>query len=221
MAGNHISEESANFFRVISLLVDDGSKVLRDVLHHLMKPATLEAVLKSKRATIDNLKKNKNLCPDQYDLLIKVSPNAEDFDISLLVKIFRNICPNVTPFDWQNDPNAKDFSLPADLKRLQSIRNKVYGHTNSTKVTNTDFESLWTKLSDIIVRLSQHGSGKYPDIQQRVQMLKQANLDPKGHERNLEIFEKWRKQDEELKVTIQRVDEHDQRLDEQVHVDLQ
>ena len=218
MAGIHSSvEESANFFRLMSLVVDLGSEVLRDVLLHLVKSRTLEAVIQANSAIIDGLIQKKAIFPQQYDLLMKVPPDPEEFDISLLVKVFRNICPNLTPhgFDWRDDPDGNDFSLAADLKRLQNIRNCVYAHTSSTKVTTMDFEAIWSDLSDIIDRISQHGSGKFQDIRQRIQMRRQENLDPIGSDRMLEIFVKWQKQDEENKEMLV------QRLDNQVHVNLQ
>ena len=91
---------------------------------------------------------------------------------------------------WQDDPKVDDVSLAADLKRLQSIRNGVFAHSNSTKVTNTDFEALWSDLTDIIERISQHGSSKHQGIRQRIEVLKQANPDSKDQGRMLDIFVK-------------------------------
>ena len=48
-------EESANFCRLISVVVDVGSEVLRDVLLHRMKPRSLEAVLQASANTINYL----------------------------------------------------------------------------------------------------------------------------------------------------------------------
>ena len=162
-------EESALFFRLIYLVVDVGSEVLRDVLLEIVKPDTLETVFQNSRAIIYTLLQKRALFQEQYDLLTKTPPDPEEFDISLLVKIFRNICPSVTPqgFNWGVDPDADDLSLAADLKRLLNIRNSVYAHRNSTKVTNTEFKTLWSDLSHIIERISQQGSGKYSDIQQK------------------------------------------------------
>ena len=189
-------EGSANFYRLISLVVDVGSEVLRDVLLQLVKPRTLEAVLQANINTINKLS-GKVLFPEQYTLLMKVPPNAEDFDISLLVIIFRNICPNVPPpiLGWEiKQPDENDFSLAADLLRLKNIRNCVYAHRNSTQVTHADFEPLWSDLSDVIDRISKHGSDKHQNIRQRIQVLKQKNLDPENERgRMLEIFQNWQK----------------------------
>ena len=218
MAGtDNTLEESANFYRLISLVVDVGSEVLRDVLLQLVKPRTLEAVLQANINTINKLR-GKVLFPEQYALLINVPPNAEDFDISLLVIIFRNICPNVPPpsLGWKTKkPDRNDFSLAADLQRLKNIRNSVYAHRNSTQVTHADFERIWSDLSDVIDRISKHGSGKHQNIRQRIQLLKHKNLDPESERgRMLEIFQNWQKQeqDEEYKALVL------QRLDKQVQL---
>ena len=206
-------EESALFFRLISLVVDVGSEVLRDVLLELVKPDTLETVFQKSHAILNTLVQKRSLFQEQYDLLTKTPPDPEEFDISLLVKIFRNICPSVTPqyFDWRVDPDDDDLSLAADLKRLLNIRNSVYAHRNSTKVTNAEFETLWSDLSDIIDRISHHGSGKHSDIQQRIKMVRQRNLDPNHNGRALETFTNWQKQDDDFKDMIK------QRLDKQVY----
>ena len=202
-------EESALFFRLISLVVDLGSEVLRDVLLEIVKPDSLETVFQNSRAIIYSLLQKKVLFQEQYVLLTKTPPDPKEFDISLLVKIFRNICPSVTPqgLDWRVDPDDDDLSLAADLKRLLNIRNSVYAHRNSTKVTNAEFETLWSDLSDIIDRISQHGSVKHSDIQQRIEMIRQRNLDPNHNGRALETFTKWQKQDEEeFKMMNQHLD---------------
>ena len=199
-------EESANFYRLVSVVVDRGSDVLRDVLLHQMKPSTLEAVLQANIRVINNLLRTKVLFTEQYVLLTKAHPNAEEFNISLLLIIFRNICTNVPApiLGWGvKEPDANDFSLAADLLRLRSIRNQMYAHRSSTKVTNVDFETLWLELSDIIERVSRHGSGKHHDIRQTVRLLKQQTLDPENdRERMLEIFQNWRKQDEDFRTMI-------------------
>ena len=214
--GNPV-EESANFYRLVSLVVDRGSDVLRDVLLHLVKPSTLEAVLQAKINVINNLQQKKVIFAEQYALLTKVPPNAEEFDISLLVKIFQNICPNIPApiLGWgTKKPDANDFSLAADILRLRNIRNEVYAHRSSTKVTNADFEPLWFDLSQVIERISKHGSGKHQGIRQTILVLKQQNLDPEDdRERNmLEIFQNWQKQDEDFKTLLM------QRFDKQVHL---
>ena len=146
---------------------------------------------------------------------MKVPPDAEEFDISLLCVLFRNICPNVPPptLGWNTrQPDVNDLSLAADLQRLKNIRNSVYAHKSSTKVTNADFEPLWIDLSQIIYRISKHGSGKHQNIKQRIQILRNENLDPRSErDRMLKIFIKWQEQDEEHKKMIL------QRMDNQVH----
>ena len=125
--GNQV-EESANFYRLIKLIVDFGSEILRDVLLQLVKPSTLETVLQANTIAIDNLLLRKVIYPKQHDLLTNITPNVEEFDVSLLVVVFRNICPNVPApiLGWNvKVPDSNDFSLAADLLRLRNIRNAV------------------------------------------------------------------------------------------------
>ena len=75
----------------------------------------------------------------------EIPPNAKEFDISLLVVIFRNICPNVPPPipGWEiNDPDENVISLAADLQRLKNIRNSVYETEIQQKLYDADFESF-------------------------------------------------------------------------------
>ena len=213
--GNPV-EESTNFYRLIRLIVDFGSEILRDVLLHLVKPSTLEAVLQANTITIGNLLRTKFIFRKQYDLLTNTTPDVEEFDISLLVVVFRNICPNVPApiLGWNvKVPDVNDFSLAADLLRLRNIRNEVYAHRSSTKVTNVVFETLWLDLSDIIERISIHGSGKHQGIRQTILVLKQQTLDPKNDKMPmLDILENWQKQDEDFKTSILK------RFDKQVHI---
>ena len=225
MAGiGNQTEESANFYRLVTLIVDFGSEILQDVLLHLLKPSRLEAVLQANTITIDNLVRTKVIFRKQYDLLTNITPNVEEFDISLLVVIFRNICPNVPApiLGWNvKEPDVNDFSLAADLLRLRNIRNEVYAHRSSTNVTKVVFETLWLELTAIIERISRHGSGKYQDIRRAILVLKQQALDPKNDKKMpmLDILENWQKQDEDLNSSIEDFKTSIvQRLDKQVHL---
>ena len=175
-------EESANFFRLIRLLVDTGSDVLRDLLLQIIYPESLDKFLQRNINIINTGKQRKLLLQDQYDLLTNIpAVHPEEIDITLLCWIFRNIC-NISPTNgWQIPPGATDISLGDDIYRLRNMRNNIISHLTTTQVPSADFKKLWVQTSDIITRLAQYGS---PQIQQNIsgiiQSIRSEALDPES-----------------------------------------
>ena len=205
-------EESANFFRLIRLVVDEGSHVLRDLLLQIIYPESLDKFLQRNINIINTPQQKKLLFQDQYALLTKTpAVQPEELDITLLCWIFRNIC-NISPTNgWQIPPGATDFSRGDDIYRLRDIRNKIIAHIATTQVPSADFKKLWVEISDIITRLAQHGS---PQMQQNIsgiiQSIRSEELDPESQKLKLiETLVKWKRQDDQISL---KLEEHDYQL---------
>ena len=191
-------EETTNYYRLISLVVKIGSEALRDVLLFKTQPDPLSAVLQRNMNVLNGLLQRHVLFQDQYNLLTKPVPDADDFDISLLYAIFRNnICPNVVPplHGWNaQNLNVNDFSLGAELLRMTGIRNKI-AHRPTTQVETQEFENTWNELERIIIRIARHGSlNKAQYLKTKIDELKIRQLDASRKE-YLESFWIWQTQE--------------------------
>ena len=202
------NKESANFFRLIKVIVDVGSEVMRDVIRQKVLPDTLGNVVQTNIAKIDRLKKENILFNEQYNLLTQVPPDPEKFDISLLRIILRNICPNVPApmHGWDKDPDPTDFSLGADILRLQKFRNTISAHTPNTRMTDVDFENTWLDVRTVIVRVSNHGS--LQNVAGRIDAVKTEHLDPLSSQMQklLKVFCDWQKQNEMDQTILEKLE---------------
>ena len=89
-----VSEEKTNGTRLARLLVDGGTHVLRNFLHSIYPPATLQHVLNNNRAKLKGLKSKGIIFKKQWEMLFPPSgiPDSEKFDITLLHLLLREIC---------------------------------------------------------------------------------------------------------------------------------
>lgn len=208
-------EESVNFFRLVRLLIDEGSDVLRDVLLKTIE-TDLKSFLQNNMTVINNPEKRKHLFQEQYNLLTKepvVKP--EELDITLLCFLFRNLC-NVTPTNgWNKAPGPTDLGLGDDIYRLKNIRNTIYAHTTTTRVPAADFKTLWAELKELIIRLSKHGSKRHISV--RITAIRFEDLDPKRQtQKSAEILIKWKTMDDEKWNIIEKhLENHDNQMAQQ------
>lgn len=127
---------------------------LIDILTDCIKPNCLyNELIKS---SLLNTQKNK-LSPDQIKKCFLPPPDKpiyEEFDVSLLYTLIRNLCTSVKPTQgWGTEPKTTDMQDGDDIERLRLFRNNYYGHADSTKLPDGDFENLWKELKSVIKRL--------------------------------------------------------------------
>ena len=146
-----------------NILRDFGSDILRDVMLQLLQPDTLDDVLQSRKAKIDELYRKKILFRYQYDLLTEVPPQPEKFDSHLLTTLLIHICPGVpSPIrGWSQMPEQTDYSLGADIVRLRCMRNKLFV---ADRPAGSSLEEIWPEIEKVLVRISQHGSEIFDTI---------------------------------------------------------
>ena len=153
------TQETANYARLCHLLLNVGSKVLRETFDKTRPPGSLDTVLASPTvsATLQSLRRKKILNPLQWSELypaIKSSASSEKFDITLLMVLLRNICGLTPPATgWDNLPLSTDLSCEADIARIKWYRNTVYAHATQASIDDATFENYWKNIRDTLVRL--------------------------------------------------------------------
>ena len=212
-------KESQNFFRMVKLIVDVGSSVLRDVLLKALAPNTLDNVLQTNIYKINSLHygRPKVLFDNEFRLLTETPPDPEKFDITLLVKIFRNICPSICPHlvplnhNWspQSPPGPSAISLADDIHRMRDFRNSIFAHIASTRVTNANFQSLWPEVRTVISRMASHGStGLKQKIEDTIDNLLTENISQSRLADLLKTLQNWHQEDkkefEDIKNELKR-----------------
>ena len=201
----HVSEEKTNGTKLARLLIDEGTDVLRKVLHTIYPPPTLIAVLHRYKAKLQRLRSKRVIFKNQWEMLFPSSddpPDTETFDISLLHLLLREICHLTAPSTgWHNMPADDDNSLEANLVRIKCLRNELY-HSVSTGITNTEFENKWSKIASSLEALEMSVQRK--KYAEKIEALKKDPIDhdvQRRLEEQAKIWEKVREQ-EKIDTTI-------------------
>jgi hypothetical protein len=148
------SEEKIYGFKLMRLIVDGGTEVLRNIFLSI-HPGNLHAVLSTHYPTLDPLYKTKKIITQpQWDKLYPPSPkipNIQEFDITLLVILLRNICGLSPPSTgWNVLPGSTDNSREANIVRIRLFRNNFFGHVPGTDVSRLDFEVHWVEVGSAL-----------------------------------------------------------------------
>ena len=134
-----VSEEKTNDTRLRRLLVDGGTRVLREVLHSIYPHDKLQIVLSKNRRKLQSLR----IYDSQREKSFPPSGDPRDsdtFDISLLHLLIREICNLTAPLTgWHKIPAEDDDSVEANIARIKCLRNELC-HGTSTSVPNDVFE---------------------------------------------------------------------------------
>ena len=151
-----ILQEKPNFTRLSRLLVDKGTKALRNTLDAKIAPINLPAVLNANKATLLKLKP-RIIKDTQWDLLFPPPgnpPESKTFDVTLLTILLRNLSGLPPPATgWNAMPPDRDNSIQANITRIKLFRNQVYAHATTTQVDKTTFDDLWLKISKALIDL--------------------------------------------------------------------
>ncbi|KAK3587463.1 hypothetical protein CHS0354_007955 [Potamilus streckersoni] len=138
--------DTDRFMCIAYLLVDVGSRVLRQLLSHhtVTSTCTLDQYLAKHRNTINSLRRVFN--QSQMDIMFPPNgddTNLDDYDITLLSALFNNIVPTLSQ-------QEKDM-----IKCLREERNKLYGHAKSCQINSSDFQTYCNDISSTLTTLSQ------------------------------------------------------------------
>ena len=199
------SKETTNYARLCRLLVDLGSKALRDTFDKVHPPSTLHGALLRHKPTLQALYtgKKKVLNPTQWGRLYPVhSPvTSASFDITLLTVLLRNICGLSAPTKgWDSLPPSTDKSTADDIARVKYYRNTVYGHASQTPVDDATFSANWHEIREALIRLGGTSFRGYIDN------LEHDTMDPDMEEHYCELMKQWKKDDDSIKEKLEEME---------------
>ena len=133
------------------------TEAVREKFDSIHSPSDLP--LRLRDPTIQAQLRGARLSRPEWNCLYPVTGvygKSTDFDITLIFRLLRTIC-NLTPphpTGWDELPNSSDHSLEADLVRIKYYRNEVYGHNKTMEITDTEFNDLWGKISEALIRIA-------------------------------------------------------------------
>ncbi|VDH98267.1 Hypothetical predicted protein [Mytilus galloprovincialis] len=95
---------------------------------------------------------------DQLAVLFPGAPvnvKSTDFDFSLLYKLTRNTLTTLSAptSGWGSQPLPGDITKEDDIERIRHSRN-LLAHNTEFRLNDSDFNNMWTDLSQAIIRLS-------------------------------------------------------------------
>ena len=201
----------ANFQRLTRLLMCGELRLLRETFDSIHSPADLP--LRLGDPAIQTQLRGARLSRPEWNCLYP-SPGgygkSTDFDITLIFKLLRTIC-NLTPppglRGWDDLPNNSDHSLDADLVRIKYYRNEVYGHSKTMEITDTEFNDLWGKISEALIRIAAAISHEKKDEWKKsIDGFLLDVLTPE-EERYDEELNTWYKQDMDVKTEVAKLTE--------------
>ena len=201
----------ANFHRLTRLLMRGGVQLLRETLNSIHSPADLPLKL-ADPAIQAQLRGARLTQPERVCLYPSpgVYGKPNDFDITLIFKLFRTICsltPPPGPRGWDDLPNSSDRTLVADLVRIKYYRNEIYGHCPTMEISDVDFILLWEEISEALLRIATNISpAKRDEWERSIDDLLSNPLTP-DEERCIEELETWYMQDMDVKNELVKLRE--------------
>ena len=201
------TRENVNYARLCRLLIDVGSKVLRDTFDGIHPPANLPAILSGtqEESKLKSLKKKKVLNATQWGELYPATPStvsSSNFDITLLMILLRNICglsPPISTGSWDKLPPASDNGIEDNIARIKYYRNSVYGHAPNASVDDPTFNMLWQDISNAILSLEK---GYAP----RINRLKTESMDPDEEKHFKGLLMEWKKDEDSTKEKLEAME---------------
>jgi len=195
-----------------------GLSLLRETFDSIHSPANLP--LRLSDPTIKTQLKGARLSPPEWKCLYPspgVYGKSTDFDITLTFRLLRTICnltPPPGPRGWDDLPNSSDHSLEADLVRIKYYRNEVYGHSKTMGITDIEFDDLWGKISEALIRIAAGISfEKRDEWKKSIDDYLVKPLTPE-EERYIEELKTWHKQDMDVKSEVEKLKERQIKIQE-------
>ena len=141
------------------------------------KNKPLHELLSEKKEALLRLKNGKVVNVDQWTKLFPSDPkcvSTANFDISLMITLFRHVCLLTPPeTGWNVLPPKEDASEVANIVRLKCFRNEII-HRGRTSIDNKEFKKTWKKVKKVLLALF---CGPY---EAKIDKLKTDFIDPKA-----------------------------------------
>ncbi|XP_067034535.1 uncharacterized protein [Acropora muricata] len=147
---------SSSWLRLVRILIQDATNVLKQFLLFSIHPETLENTLTKNSSRLSQLKSKGAIYAAQWKKLFPASgdpPNADKFDITLLHLLIREFSNLTTPANgWNKLPDETDDSIQANIATIKFLRNEVV-HSSSTDISESEFEEKWNLISSSLERI--------------------------------------------------------------------
>ncbi|CAH3014142.1 unnamed protein product [Porites evermanni] len=197
------TKETTNYARLCRLLVELGTRALKDTFDSIHPPARLHAVLATNKTVLRSLRGKKIINPTQWGKLFPTNPfsvSSSSFDITLLMVLLRNICGLAAPTTgWDVLPTATDLSREANIARIKFFRNTVYAHARHASVDDTTFNSQWQDIRKSLVCLGG------PQYRTAIDHLETECMDPETKQHYIEQLEQWKKDEDNVKIIVDKL----------------
>nr|XP_036873548.1 E3 ubiquitin-protein ligase DZIP3 [Manis javanica]XP_036873549.1 E3 ubiquitin-protein ligase DZIP3 [Manis javanica]XP_036873550.1 E3 ubiquitin-protein ligase DZIP3 [Manis javanica] len=148
------------FYHLLHVIIISGTDIVRQIFDEAMPPPLLKKELLIHKNVLEpyynHLWTNHPL-GGAWHLLYppnKELPQSKQFDLYLLLALIKHL--NVFPAPkkgWNMEPPSSDLSKSADILRLCKYRDILLSEILMNGLTESQFNSIWKKVSDILLRL--------------------------------------------------------------------
>ncbi|XP_054556590.1 E3 ubiquitin-protein ligase DZIP3 isoform X4 [Talpa occidentalis] len=148
------------FYHLLHIIIISGTDIVRQIFDEAIPPPLLKRELLIHKNVLEpyynHLWTNHPL-GGAWHLLYppnKELPQSKQFDLYLLLALIKHL--NVFPAPkkgWSMEPPSSDLSKSADILRLCKYRDILLSEILMNGLTESQFNSIWKKVSDILLRL--------------------------------------------------------------------
>ncbi|XP_055424083.1 E3 ubiquitin-protein ligase DZIP3 isoform X8 [Bubalus kerabau] len=148
------------FYHLLHIIIVSGTDIVRQIFDEALPPPLLRKELLIHKNVLEpyynHLWTNHPL-GGAWHLLYppnKELPQSKQFDLYLLLALIKHL--NVFPAPkkgWNMEPPPSDLSKSADILRLCKYRDILLSEILMNGLTESQFNSTWKKVSDILLRL--------------------------------------------------------------------
>ncbi|KAM5281403.1 E3 ubiquitin-protein ligase DZIP3 isoform 2-T2 [Ctenodactylus gundi] len=148
------------FYHLLHIIIISGTDIVRQIFDEAMPPLILKKELLIHKNVLESYYNHlwtNHPLGGSWHLLYppnKELPQSKQFDLCLLLVLIKHL--NVFPAPkkgWNMEPPSSDLSKSADILRLCKYRDILLSDILMNGLTESQFNSIWKKVSDILLRL--------------------------------------------------------------------
>ncbi|XP_021119667.1 E3 ubiquitin-protein ligase DZIP3 isoform X8 [Heterocephalus glaber] len=148
------------FYHLLHIIIISGTDIVRQIFDEAMPPPLLKKELLIHKNVLESYYNHlwtNHPLGGSWHLLYppnKELPQSKQFDLCLLLALIKHL--NVFPAPkkgWNMEPPSSDLSKSADILRLCNYRDILLSEILMNGLTESQFNSIWKKVSDILLRL--------------------------------------------------------------------
>lgn len=201
--------ETANFCRVVCLILNVCTDALRDLLRCKIKGGEL-ILTKDIAANKAKLEKHKKMSDVERKKLFptgSVLVRYESLDISLMYSIARNVCPEKIETDlskkWGKRPAVGNTSLLAAIETIRLSRNDYYAHATEARIPEHVFQKIWKELEIALSKINDNLDRAivFTDYKKEMANLKSKQIDRDSEKIICEMAKVERKLNDYMELT--------------------